>query len=117
MGWETRQRGGRYYTRSRKVKGRVVREYIGRGEVAEAVATLDALDRLEHLEKAEALRQENRRLDEADRAVDELCELGELAARAALRATGYRQHKRGQWRRRRTAGLTSDSPNGEKANA
>jgi len=31
MGWDQ----GRYYTRSRKVNGRVVREYIGTGRVAE----------------------------------------------------------------------------------
>jgi hypothetical protein len=30
MGWDR----GRYYTRSRKVNGRVVREYVGTGPVA-----------------------------------------------------------------------------------
>ena len=45
MGRETRKRGGRYYTKSKRVKGRVVREYIGTGEVAEIIATLDAAGR------------------------------------------------------------------------
>ena len=67
MGWEEHKRGGRYYTRSRKVNGRVVREYVGRGEVAKAIATLDAVDRLERIEKAAAFREECERLDELDR--------------------------------------------------
>ena len=41
MGWEK----GRYYTRSRKVKGRVVREYIGAGRIGELTAELDAIER------------------------------------------------------------------------
>lgn len=117
MGWERRKRGGRYYTRSRRANGRVVREYIGAGEVAKAAATLDAVDRLERLQKAEVLRQDSRRLDGAERAVDALCEVGERAARAALTAAGYRQHKRGEWRRTRTRRVTNEPPNGEQANA
>ena len=42
MGWE---KDGRYYTRSRKVNGRVVREYIGGGEVGALVAQMDAIER------------------------------------------------------------------------
>jgi hypothetical protein len=38
MAWDR----GRYYTRSRKVNGRVDREYLGTGEAAERAARQDA---------------------------------------------------------------------------
>jgi hypothetical protein len=40
--WERRQRGGHYYTRSHKVYGRVVREYVGTGPLAKLAAETDA---------------------------------------------------------------------------
>ena len=43
MAWER----GRYYTRSRKVNGKVLREYIGRGIAGQLAARLDALVREE----------------------------------------------------------------------
>jgi hypothetical protein len=49
MSWETRERGGRYYTRSRRVNGKIEREYIGTGFLAEMASELDRLDR-EHRE-------------------------------------------------------------------
>src|SRR5262249_39519246 len=91
----------RYYTRSKKVGGRVTREYVGTGSVAVLVAQMDTLER----EKREAVRAARRaaraELDALDGPLNELHDLADLVARAALVAAGYRQHHRGEWRRRR----------------
>jgi hypothetical protein len=89
-----------YYYRSRKVNGRVIREYVGRGRVAELVAQLDAVNRKEREARAAAWRAEKARLDALDASVAALIQLTDLLTRAALQAAGYHQHKR-QWRRKR----------------
>ena len=97
MGWDR----GRYYTRSRKVNGRVVREYVGTGEVAALAAELDALERQERELEREARRSERAELEGLDAPLDDFDELADLLACAALAAAGYRQHKRGEWRKQR----------------
>jgi hypothetical protein len=96
MAWE---RG--YYYRVRKVGGKVVREYFGKGVPAELASRMDDLERLRR--RFDYL---DRRDEKAEQAVLEaevkaLSEQAEQAARAALREAGYHQHKRGEWRKRR----------------
>jgi hypothetical protein len=95
MAWETRCGRSRYYTRSRRVNGRVVREYVGGGIVGRLGAAVDAHRRAERADERAALA-------ELDALVEELDALAELVARAALIAAGYHQHARGPWRKRRT---------------
>lgn len=97
MGWDK----GRYYTRSRKVSGRVVREYVGTGEVADLAAEMDASKRADREAERKARHTEKAELDALDASVKELDELADLLARAALLAAGFRQHNRGAWRKRR----------------
>jgi len=106
--WEKRERGGLYYTRSRKVNGRVVREYVGGGALGELAALIDAQERQRREEEAAAWRQDRERLEELAGLVDELCEDVETVARATLLAAGFRQHKRGEWRRRRERGTNTN---------
>jgi hypothetical protein len=101
MGWEKRERGGFYYTRSHKVNGRVVREYVGTGPQARLAAIIDAQKRLQREEEARAWRQERESLETVDQALADLCEAVEIVSRATLLAAGFRRHNRGEWRRPR----------------
>jgi hypothetical protein len=99
--WERRERGGLYYTRSKKANGKVVREYVGGGVFGELAARMDALDRRRREEEAAAWKEERERMEALDGLTEELYETAEVLAKAALLAAGYYQHKRGGWRKRR----------------
>ena len=101
MAWEKRERGGLYYTRSRKVDSRVVREYVGGGVLGELAARMDTLERREREEEAALWKEEREQMEALEAPVEELCEAAEVLAKAALLASGYHQHKRGEWRKRR----------------
>ena len=99
--WERRERGGLYYTRSRKEGGRVFREYVGGGVLGDLAARTDELERREREQAAAADREERETLEALDAPFAEAWEATETLYRAALVAAGYRQHKRGEWRKRR----------------
>ena len=101
MGWETRSRGTRYYTRSRREGGRVVREYVGAGPLTELMAEADAGDRARAREQRQAVQEERRRLADLDSPTARLSALVDALAAGALLQAGYRRHDRGNWRRRR----------------
>jgi hypothetical protein len=97
VGWEK----GRYYTRSRKINGRVVREYCGTGELADLAAQIDAIKRADCEARREARRAERAELEALDAPLNKLHELADLLARAALVVAGFHQHNRGEWRKKR----------------
>ena len=101
MAWETRKgSGGRYYTRSRREDGRVVREYIGCGRAAEAIAQLDAARRAEREEECRRHREEIAMAEAIDQELKELAILSDLLVAVELLEAGYHKH-RGQWRKGR----------------
>jgi len=109
VAWEKRERGGRYYTRSRRSPkdGRVLREYVGTGPFAEIVAEADRTKReiakAEREQEEAQHRRELERLEALAAPVLELDRAAEILVRAHLIAAGYHRHKR-EWRRRRGRG-------------
>ncbi len=101
MAWETRQRGGRYYTRSKKINGRVFREYVGSGLVGELAAAADERARAQRPAQQAAWRAECERIESAIAPLEEFYDAVETFARASLLLAGYHRHHRGEWRRRR----------------
>jgi hypothetical protein len=100
VAWEKRERGSSYYTRSRKVDCRVIREYVGGGVLGEIAALEDTYERRLKEEEAAYWKEERERLETLIAPIEELCEVAEILARAHLVAGGYRRTG-GHWRRRR----------------
>ena len=101
MGWETRERGGRYYVQKRRVGGKVVSEYRGSGPLAELVAALDNAERAEKREARQQARQAWEAVCEEDTAIALFCADVEATFRQEMQAAGYHRPKRGEWRKRR----------------
>jgi hypothetical protein len=98
MAWETRKgTDQRYYTRSHTVSGRTVREYIGTGARAEAIAAQVAQMAQDRAE-ARARQAQYRPVDDA---LALYCQAVDAAMRETLEAAGYHRHDRGHWRLRR----------------
>jgi hypothetical protein len=101
VAWEERERGGRYYTRSRREGGRVVREYVGGGLAGELAAEEDRIRRELAEKQREREKEEMERLKALAAPVFELSEAAEILAHAHLIAAGYHRHK-GEYRRARS---------------
>jgi hypothetical protein len=99
MAWESRVNGGRYYTRSRRVQGKVVREYIGCGVKGEAAAMEDAERRAAREAERTAIRAERERVSALDAELAAVHRTVDLLTRGALLAAGFERYKR-QWRLR-----------------
>lgn len=103
MSWETRRGRGRYYTRTRRIGGKNVREYVGTGPVAESAAAEDACRRAERDSARAARKAVNAQSEELSSMYATLDASTNLLVNATLLSAGYHQHDRGHWRRRKHA--------------
>jgi len=101
MAWETRNGRGRYYTRSQRVNGRVVRQYVGTGPMAELIALQDAERQAFRLQEQQAWQREKAAIEASEKAVSRSSAQLWDAIRLILTANGFYRHHRGEWRRRR----------------
>jgi len=101
MAWESRNGRGAYYTRSRRCEGKVIREYIGSDETAKVIAKIDHIERQVQKEELVAQREVRAELDEIDNHAEQLGEVVDVLMRAIIIASGYHQHKGGEWRKYR----------------
>ncbi len=99
MAWETRNDRGRYYTRSRREGGRIVREYVGCGRKGDQAAQADAERRAHRAAERAAIRAERARVQAIDATLMELHRTTDQLTRGALLAAGFERYKR-QWRMR-----------------
>jgi hypothetical protein len=102
MAWQVVD-GRKYYYRHRRVDGRPVRRYVGAaGSPAATLAAADAdRRRLQREAAARERHAEQARQREVEGLLVRLCALSDVLTRAALLASGFHRHHRGQWRRRR----------------
>lgn len=81
-----------------------MREYIGSGPAAQAIARADAERRARRQTERAAENLARARLTELDGPVAELNAVAHLLARATLLAAGYHRHHRPEWRHKRERG-------------
>ena len=113
MAWETRGNGRRYYYQASRVDGRVVKRYLGKGDVAALLGQMNDLAAQRRQFKAESDRAERAALDALQQDVADACELVEQLTRVVLVLAGYHQHDRGQWRKRRATKDANARPSAE----
>lgn len=99
MPWQ-KHRHKSYYTRSVRVDGRVVTEYLGRARAAALASQADAQAAADHAERLARARADQALYDELKQTLDEYDEIVRMFTTAALLVNGYHLHKR-QWRKKR----------------
>ena len=101
MAWESRTGKGRYYTRSRRINGRVVREYYGMGTRAHEAAERDRIQRQNRLAARAELAQRKVLNADANRALNQVERICSLYVSIIMETAGFRLYRKTEWRRHR----------------
>jgi|SRR5450759_2759252 hypothetical protein len=101
MSWEQRNGRGDYYTRAYRENGRVVREYVGGGELGRLAADVDYIARQTRQIEREESAAERDRIAAIEDPIIAFGRAVDLAVSCELLVAGYHRHDRGPWRRRR----------------
>src|SRR5262249_42189947 len=103
MAWERRGKSGAmyFYQTRRTDDGKVVKEYVGRGQKGRSAAEALARAKAQREAERQAIQSERASLAEADRLTAQLIAAADLLLNAALLASGYHRVNYGKWRRRR----------------
>ena len=100
MAWE-RRGNRRYYYRSIRRGRRVVKQYFGRGPLAEQAAREDAERRAARERERQAMLAEMRGMQEVARLTDQVETDARLLLDATMLASGLHRPNYGPWRRKR----------------
>jgi hypothetical protein len=103
VAWEARGSSRYYYRSERDESGRVVKRYIGAGEIAETIAHADETKRRAREARQARERKELERLETLVAPVLEIDQAAAVLARAHMVVGGHHRHK-GEWRLRRERG-------------
>ena len=110
MPWETRKGKGRYYTRSTRVDGKVVRIYVGKKALAYQISEgVEYRKAARAARRAEDKQKKNEPVDELDVIVDNFLDQTADIMRATLENAGCHRHQRGEWRKRRGPNLVKST--------
>jgi hypothetical protein len=102
MAYWQRRGAKRYLTQSRKRHGRIIREYLGTGPVAEALYHVEAMERQQRHAAREAWRQSLADQTAIDAQVQRWWAQQDLLLQALLYSEGCYRHARSTWRKRAT---------------
>ena len=100
MALEIRSNGRPYYYRAHRVDGRLVRTYIGAGDVATAAAQADAQERAERTALRKSIDERHRQIGAVIAPVRSASKCIHDLAAAILIDAGYFRHDRGKWKLR-----------------
>ncbi len=101
MSWDRKSNGRKYYYRCKRVDGKAVKEYVGRGPRAEQAAVQDAEARIQKMLDQQHWMCRLARIETACEPLSGLLNASTLLTRSVLVVCGYYLHKGHEWRERK----------------